>query len=220
MRLSLIATYSLVALSLGIAAPCATADGQFGSLRRDNMGFEIRPLAGSFLPTGDAKKSLASAALGGLQMSLSTSRHFALTVTVTAAPTTDPTIAGRPGVDIVMYDLGAEWRLGGGRRGGNPVVTSFVGAGFGSLAYEYSDSSSSSVSNRDGYVALGGELGVGVIGIRLEGRNYLSHVSALASPMTRKTRQNDVTVSLGLAFRLGRSGSQEPETRPRVLTSR
>ena len=222
MRLPRIATClsPFVRLILGVAAPSATASAQLRSLDRYNMGFEIRPVFGSFLPAGNAKASLASSSLGGLQMSLAVNRHVALSVTVTVAPTTDLSAPATPGLDVVMYDLGGEWRFNGWKRGGTSFFTPFVGAGLGSLAYEYSDSTSTSVSNRDGYLAVGGEIGVGLIGIRLEGRDYLSHVSAVASPTAGKTRQNDITVALGLAFRLGRSASPEAAPRPSALANR
>lgn len=220
LRLNVTDLAAACVLACSVAAPCNAASAQTGWFRRDNMEFAIRPLVGSYFLTGDARNVFSSAALGGLQLSLAPTRRFAATVTFAVAPSTDRSAAPSRALDVVTLDVGAEWRLGGWQCDAGRLCAPFVGAGLGSLAYDYSDSSSGSTTYHDGYVALGGDIGFGVVAVRLEARDYLSRSSPPSNQSARQTTQNAVTIALGVGFRLGRSESPEPRKPPTVLMSR
>ena len=190
--------------------PRDVARAQFTSIRRDNMRFEIRPHVGAFIPTARGADAFETTALAGLQMSLAVVPRFALTATLSVGQNKDRIMTGDHNVDIVQSDVGAEWRPGSWQRLGPRDFTPFVGAGLGSRAYEYRERPGLATNTGDGYAALGGEVGFGVVGVRVEARDYLSQFKSPASSGRVGTR-NDLLLSLGVALRLGPFGTQQPQ---------
>jgi hypothetical protein len=82
--------------------------------------------------------------------------------------------------DAVLVGAQASWTL-------NPSVA-------------YRDLNVDSKTNLDGYGALGFDLGVGPIGVRIEGRDYVSRFQPLTGGGDIKTR-NDVALVAGLGVR-------------------
>ena len=203
----LAAAVMIVAASI---TPRDVARAQFTSIRRDNMRFEVRPHIGAFIPTASEGDVLETTALAGLQMSLAFVPRFALTVMLSVGSSKDRIMTGDQNVDIVQSDVGAEWRPGSGQCQGPRGFTPFVGAGLGSRAYEYRERPGLATTTGDGYAALGGELGFGVVGVRVEARDYLSQFKSPTSSGRIGTR-NDFMVSLGVAVRLGPFGTQQPQ---------
>ena len=78
--------------------------------------------------------------------------------------------------------------------------TPFAGLGLGGRMYDYRDGDAGSTTNFDGYAALGGDFGLGPIGIRIEARDYVSQFKPLVGGGDTKTR-NDIGLVLGLAYR-------------------
>jgi hypothetical protein len=100
---------------------------------------------------------------------------------------------------VWQYDLGAELRAPSWLTSGAWDFTPFAGLGAGGRTYNYRDLDVNSKSNFAGFGAIGGELGFGRIGVRLEGRDYVSQFKPFDGGDS-KTR-NDVTVAAGLTLR-------------------
>ena len=164
-------------------------------------GFELRPYTGAYLPTGDQRDVLKDAVLVGAQASYRLAPFLALTSSFGWSPSEDRIIPGDETLDIFQYDLGAEARATSWRRFGAMDFTPFMGLGLGGRTYNYRDLDDvDSKTNFLGYGALGGELGIGRVGLRLEARDNVSAFKPLIGGGDTKTR-NDVTVAAGLTIR-------------------
>ena len=157
----------------------------------------IRPYVGAYIPTGEQRDFLKDALLVGAQASWTLNPSIALTASFAWTPSKDKITVGEPTLDAFQYDLGLE------ARSAQLSVTRlvpFIGAGIGSRTYSYRDLNVDSKTNFDGYGALGFDLGVGPIGVRIEGRDYVSRFQPLTGGGETKTR-NDVALVAGLGVR-------------------
>ena len=154
----------------------------------------IRPLVGAYIPTGDQRDFLKDAVLLGAQASLAINPSFAVTGSFGWAPSKDKTTAGDQTLDQFQYDLGVEARSA---ELTSLSVAPFIGAGVGGRTYSYRDLDVASKTNFDGYGALGFDVGVGRVSLRVEGRDYVSRFQPLTGGGDTKTR-NDVTLAAGL----------------------
>ena len=162
-------------------------------------GFELRPYAGAYIPTGDQRDLLKDAVLVGGQASYRILPQLAITGTVGWSPSKDRITPGDETIDLWQYDLGAELRAPSWRSWGTLDFTPFVGLGGGGRTYNYRDLDVDSKTNVAGYGVLGGELGFGRLGVRLEARDYVSRFKPFDGG-DAKTR-NDVTVATGVTLR-------------------
>jgi hypothetical protein len=96
--------------------------------------------------------------------------------------------------------VGLEGRAASWLRGTTWDFTPFVGLGVGGRTYDYRDLDVDAVSKFAGYGALGGEFGFGRVGVRVEGRDYLSRFSPLTGRGASDTR-NEITAATGLTVR-------------------
>jgi hypothetical protein len=78
--------------------------------------------------------------------------------------------------------------------------TPLAGLGIGGRTYKYRDLDVGAKTDVAGYGALGGELGFGRVGVRVEGRDYVSRFKPLTTDGDAKTR-NDVTLAAGLTLK-------------------
>jgi hypothetical protein len=164
-----------------------------------NNGFELRPYVGAYIPTGDQRDLLKDAVLVGGQASYRLNPNFAVTGTLGWSPSKDRITPGDQKLDVWQYDLGAELRAPSWLTAGALDFTPFVGLGAGARTYDYRDLDVDAKTNFAGYGVLGGELGFGRIGWRLEARDYVSQFKPFDGGDS-KTR-NDVTVATGLTFK-------------------
>jgi hypothetical protein len=162
---------------------------------------EVRPFAGAFLPTGPARTDLKSALLAGAQVSARLVPQLAVTGTFAWTPNNDRTLVGEPTLDVYQYDLGLEARGAGWFEGDGWDFTPFVGVGGGGRTYDYRNIGVGSTTDVDGYGAVGGELGYGRLGLRVEARDYISQFHPL-NGIGLTTNHNDVDVAAGLRLRL------------------
>jgi len=177
-------------------APRAGAQG--GDWHR---GFELRPYTGAYIATGDQRDAVKDAVLVGAQASYRIVRFLAVTGSFGWSPSKDRLIPGDEKLDIYQYDLGAEARATSWRQFGALDFTPFAGLGVGGRTYNFRDLDNvDAKTNILGYGAVGGELGFGRIGLRVEGRDNLSGFKPLIGGGDSKTR-NDVTVAAGLTVR-------------------
>ena len=193
-----LAALALIALSGALATSDANAQNVAPS---PGIGFEIRPYAGAYIPTGDQRDLLKDAVLVGAQASYRVLPQLAVTGTFGWAPSKDRITDGDQTLDLYQYDLGAEVRAPSWFAGssGSWDFTPFAGLGVGGRTYDYRDLDVDSKTNVAGYGALGGELGFGRTGVRFEARDYVSQFKPLAGG-DAKTR-NDVTLAAGLTVR-------------------
>jgi hypothetical protein len=189
---------AVAVLALSGAFGAATANAQ-DMKTHTSSGFEIRPYAGAFIPTGQQRDLLKDAVIAGGQASYRVLPQLAFTGTVGWAPSKDRVTPGDQTVDVWQYDLGAELRAPSWLTSGAWDFTPFAGLGAGGRTYNYRDLDVNSKSNFAGFGAIGGELGFGRIGVRLEGRDYVSQFKPFDGGDS-KTR-NDVTVAAGLTLR-------------------
>jgi len=166
---------------------------------RSSNGFELRPYVGAYIPTGDQRDILKDAVLVGGQASYRLLPQLAITGTVGWAPSKDRVTPGDETVDLWQYDLGAELRAPAWQTWGTLDFTPFIGLGGGGRTYNYRDLDVDAKTNIAGYGVLGGEIGFGRLGVRLEARDYVSRFKPFDGSDS-KTR-NDVTVATGVTLR-------------------
>jgi hypothetical protein len=153
------------------------------------------------VPTGKQRDVLKDAVLVGAQASYRFLPIVALTGSFGWSPSEGRATPGNETLDVFQYDLGAEARATSWRRFGPLDFTPFVGLGVGGRTYNYRDlDDADSKTNFLGYGALGGELGLGRIGLRIEGRDNVSGFKPLIGSGDTRTR-NDVTLAAGLTVR-------------------
>ena len=192
---------SFLPVALAVAATlAATATGAGAQGTTPPRGFELRPYAGAYIPTGDQRDFLEDAVFAGAQASYRVLPQLAITGTFGWSPSTDRIAAGNEKLDIYQYDVGAEARAASWLRGGTWDFTPFVGLGVGGRTYNYRDLDADAKTNVAGYGALGGEFGFGRVGVRIEGRDYVSRFEPLTGGGDATTR-NDVTLAAGLTVR-------------------
>jgi hypothetical protein len=191
-----LAALAVIALSGALAATDANAQNVTPST---DIGFEIRPYAGAYLPTGDQRDLLKDALLVGAQASYRILPQLAVTGTFGWSPSKDRITAGDQTLDLYQYDIGAEARAPSWLASDAWDFTPFAGLGVGGRTYDYRDLDVDAKTNVAGYGALGAELGFGRTGVRLEARDYVSQFKPLTGGDS-KTR-NDVTLAAGLTLR-------------------
>jgi len=190
---------SLVAASLPTLATPARAQAT-GDPFSSPGGFELRPYVGAYIPTGNQRDFLEDAVLTGVQGSLRINPVFALTGTFGWSPSEDRLTLGDPTLDLCQYDIGGEARAANWVRGETWNFSPFVGLGLGGRTYHYRDLDVDASTQFGGYGALGGDLGFGRLGLRLEARDYLSRFEPLIGDGDSDTR-NDVALLAGLNYR-------------------
>lgn len=158
----------------------------------------IRPFVGANIPTGDQRDFLKDAVLVGAQGSWIATPNVSLTGSFSWAPSRDRISAGDQTLDIYQYDLGLEGRSAATSFG---RLVPFIGAGLGGRTYNYRDLDVESKTNFAGYGALGVDVPLGGVSLRVEGRDYISRFEPLSGAGETKTR-NDVALfaALGVSF--------------------
>ena len=206
---SALAVAAVAALTLSPAAAHAQRAATPGIV---GHGFEVRPFAGGFLPTGTQRDVLKDAAAVGGQLGWRFHENFAVTGSFAWSPSKDKTTALRAStlytgreeqLDVFGYDVGLEARLPI-TFASSWVVAPYVGAGGGARSYHYRDlADAGTETNAIGYGALGVDLAPasGPIGVRLEARDNVSGFKGLRGENAERKARNDVQLAGGVTFR-------------------
>jgi hypothetical protein len=183
-----------------IAFAAVTAFTVAANAQTPTIKFEVRPFVGAYIPTGDQRDILKDAVLTGAQASWHVIPALSFTGTFAWSPSKDRITAGDQSLDIYQYDVGAELRGSSWYQTPTWDFTPFAGLGLGGRTYNYRDLDAGSTTDFDGYGSLGGDFGIGAVGVRIEGRDYVSQFKPLTGSGDSKTR-NDISLFVGLAYR-------------------
>ena len=162
-------------------------------------GWEFLIPGGTVVPTGAQRAALRRANLTAVQLSRVVHPALAVTATVGWARSRDVASAGSPKVDVFTYDVGAEARAPRVVVGRGVTLAPFAGVGAGARSYNYRSLDVDATHNVAAYGAVGGELGLRRVRLRLEARDYLTGFRPLRGGGTTAAR-NDVVVMAGLRY--------------------
>ena len=152
---------------------------------------------GLMIPTGAQRDAIDRAHLNALQISFAAAPAVVINGTVGWARSRDVGSVDEPKLDVFTYDVGAEIRAP--RLGDGVTFTPFAGLGAGARSYNYRSLDVDATHNPAAYASVGGELGKGRVGLRIEARDYLTGFKPLDGRAGTATR-NDVVVLAGLRF--------------------
>lgn len=197
-RAGLTAAVAIVLLAAGVRTAGAQTSPQ------PAPAWEFRATSGALVATGAERNALKDAAMSAAQLSWVVSPPFAITATLGWARSRDLVSAGVPKLDVFTYDLGAEYRPAQWLADNAVTFSPFVGAGAGARSYNHRNLNVDATHNVAGYGAVGGELGIGRVGLRLEVRDYVAGFKPLVGGGPASTR-NDIVATVGLRFTKGKS---------------
>jgi hypothetical protein len=161
--------------------------------------WEIRFTSGGLFPTGVARDVLKDAMMSAAQVSYLVRPAVAITATLGWAESHDLASVDAPKLDVFSYDLGIEARAHQWFAGHAVTFNPFVGAGAGGRSYNYRKLDFDATHNVAGYGAVGGEIGIRRVHVRLELRDYVTGFKPLQGVGGADTR-NDVVAMVGLRF--------------------
>ena len=196
-------TRSIVRLALGaVALTITSAQWSHAQSSSQPRTWEIRVTGGELVPTGDQRNSIESAQMTAAQVSWVLRPSLAITGTLGWARSKDIAAIDRPKLNVFTSDLGVEVRPKRWFAGSAVEFDPFAGVGAGARSYDYRNVDAKATHNLAGYAAVGGELGVGRVGVRVEVRDYVTGFKPLIGPGQARTR-NDVVVTA--AVRINRN---------------
>ena len=167
--------------------------------------WEIRVTGGELVPTGDQRNAIENAQMTAAQVSWVLRPSIAITGTLGWARSKDIAATDRPKLNVFTSDLGIEVRPKRWFAGSAVEFDPFAGVGAGARSYDYRNLDAKATHNVAGYAAVGGELGVGRVGVRVEVRDYVTGFKPLIGAGQSHTR-NDVVVTA--AVRINRNASR------------
>jgi hypothetical protein len=193
--MSATALRSVLVLGVVVSARSAIAQSPVTS-----STWEARVTSGAFVPTGDQRNSLKNAGTTAAQVSWMVRPSLGITGTFAWSRSRDVGMIGQPKLDVFSSDLGVESRLGQMLAESAVTLSPFVGVGGGVRSYNYRKLDHDATHNLAAYGAVGGEIGVRRVGIRVEARDYVSQFKPLVGAGKSSTR-NDVVVMVGLRIK-------------------
>jgi hypothetical protein len=161
--------------------------------------WELRFTSGAFVPVGDQRNFLKNAQVNAAQLSWVVRPSLAVTGTFGWARSRDVASSDTPKLDVFTTDLGVEARPAHWFADRAVTFSPFVGLGAGARSYNYRKLDLDATHNLASYGTVGGELGVGRVGLRLEVRDYVAGFKPLGGAGRADTR-NDIVVMAGVRF--------------------
>ncbi len=155
--------------------------------------------SGAFIPAGAQRTVLKDAQASAVQLSWLVRPSVAITGSFGWARSRDRLVANTPKLDVFTSDLGVEYRAPKLFAGHAVTLSPFAGLGAGARSYNYRKLEADATHNLAGYGALGGELALGRVALRVEARDYAAGFKPLLGAGTSETR-NDVSIMAGLKF--------------------
>jgi hypothetical protein len=185
-------------LALGAMLVVAVPAAAQSLVPAPRSAWALRSTTGGFIPTGDLRRTLENGQSSGAQLAYRLHPAVILTGSFSWARSRDLATASAPKLDVFTSDVGVElcpkqWI------GERFTLNTFAGLGAGDRSYNYRKLAVDATHNLAGYVATGGEMGFGRLGLRLEVRDYLSGFKPLAGVGSSETR-NDVVIMAGLRY--------------------
>ncbi len=187
-----------MAATLGLlvtTARAATAQSSAEPARKWNVLFS----SGAFIPAGDQRDVLKDAQASAVQLSWLVRPALAVTGSFGWARSRDRLLVNTPKLDVFTSDVGLEYRAPQLFAGHVVTFSPFAGLGAGARSYNYRKLDVDATHNLAGYGAIGGELGIGRVGLRVEARDYVAGFKPLNGTGASATR-NDVSIMAGLTF--------------------
>ena len=166
--------------------------------------WELRFNSGALIPTGNQRSALKSAQLSGVQLSWRVLPVLAVTGQFGWARSRDVSLLATPKLDVFTSDLGVEARPVQWNVGHAMLVTPFAGLGAGVRSYNYRSLDVDATHNAAAYAAVGGEVGLGRVGLRVEARDYATGFKPLVGAGSSAAR-NDVVITAALKLDLHRA---------------
>ena len=153
--------------------------------------WQFRLANGSLVPTGAQRDALKRAPVLAAQLSRTLTPTLAVVGTFGWARSRDLATVDATKLDIFSADLGIEATASTQRISNTFSFTPLVGLGSGVRYYNHRHLAVDETTTLGGYVAAGGELGIGRVGVRLEVRDYLTNFTPLIAG-GRSTVRNEV----------------------------
>ena len=201
---SLLTAVATLGCALASASRLAAQTAEAQTIPEQTRAWEFLVPTGTVLPTGVQRAAVKRGNLTAAQLSYVARPAFAVTATLGWARSRDIASPGDPKLDVFAYDLGAELRAPRWRPGDAVTFMPFVGVGAGGRSYDYRSLDVGATHNVAAYGAVGGELGVRRLRLRLEARDYVTGFKPLGGAGTARARtaaaRNDVVVMAGLRF--------------------
>ncbi len=161
--------------------------------------WDILFTSGAFIPAGDQRDVLKDAQASAVQLSWLVRPSLAVTGSFGWARSRDRITVNAPKLDVFTSDLGVEYRAPQLFAGHAVTFSPFAGLGAGARSYNYRKLDVDATHNLAAYGAVGGEIGMGRVGLRVEVRDYTAGFKPLIGTGASETR-NDVSIMAGLKF--------------------
>jgi hypothetical protein len=161
--------------------------------------WELRVTSGAFVPTGNQRNFLEDAQMSAAQLSWVVRPSLAITGTFGWARSRDIASTDSPKLDVFTSDVGLEARPAQWFAARAVSFSPFVGLGAGARSYNYRSLNVDATNNLAAYATIGGELGMGRVGLRLEVRDYTTGFKPLVGG-GKSDMRNDVVAMVGLRF--------------------
>jgi hypothetical protein len=172
----------------------------------EGRAWELRVTSGAFVPTGNHRNAVTGAQVTAGQLAWVIRPSLAVTGTFTWARSRDRGLVNTPKLDVFTSDVGIEARPTLWFADRAVSLSPFAGVGAGVRSYNYRKLDVDATNNLAGYASVGGELGIGRVGLRLEVRDYATGFRPLVGA-GRSEMRNDVVMMVGLRFNRHRASN-------------
>jgi hypothetical protein len=190
-------------LALAVIAALGAFAARVEAQSRPQSAFQVRPLVGALVATGEQRDVLKNAVLVGGQGAYTLNQNFGLVGSFGWSPNEDRTSTLRPKLDLYQYDLGIQGKLNDLTSGSVVATRPYAVIGGGARTYNLRNvPGSSAQTNPLGYGAVGLDLdhADGRFGLRLEARDNVTAFKGLRGELQDRKARNDLQFVAGLTF--------------------